>query len=164
MGDRLMTNRVVVTAALVLVGCGVALIARAEPNLFVGEWDWNRAESSGLPGEPPPRDEVLTIGSADIARVQWTVTTVDAQGQQHTESYTGTGDGKAAQIPGAPEGTMHAFTVTNHSLEAVYISKDGNSDRSSCEVSTDRKKMTCRGTESDGKGHSANYVDVYDRK
>jgi hypothetical protein len=159
-----MRNRVAVAAAIVLAGCSVALIARAEANLFVGEWHWNKAESSGLPGEPPPRDEVLTIGSADMARVQWTVTTVDAQGQQHTETFTGTGDGKAAQIPGAPEGTMHAFTVTGHSLEALYTSKDGSSDRSSCELSKDGKKMTCRGTESDGKGHSANYVDVYDRK
>jgi len=159
-----MSNRIVSTAILALALGGVASLSHADSGQFVGQWHWNRTESSVAPDEPLPRDVVLKISSAEAARVQWTLTTVDSRGEQHVESYTGAGDGKPAAIAGGPAGTTGAFTLIGDALEGTYTNQDGSSDRSSCTVSADREKMTCRGTESDGKGHSMNYVDVYDRQ
>jgi hypothetical protein len=80
------------------------------------------------------------------------------------QSFNGTGDGKPVPVTGSPDASTGAFTVTAATLDSVYTNRDGSTDRASCSLSADRKKMTCRGTESDGKGHSASYVDVYDRK
>ena len=156
-----MSNRLI--AALILAACAAAGAAYADAGPFVGEWHWNQAESQTAPGEAAPKDIVLNIASADAAHVQWTVTVTEANGQQHVESVSATGDGKPAQITGSPPGTTQAFTVTPTSLQNVFSAPDGSSDRASCTVSPDRKKLTCRGVESDGKGHSANYVDVFDR-
>jgi hypothetical protein len=158
-----MSNRLI--AALIIVACAAAgAAAYADAGPFVGEWHWNQAESQTPPGETPPKDIVLKIASADVAHVQWTVTATDASGQQHVDSISATGDGKTSQITGSPPGTTRAFTVTPTSLQDVFIGPDGSSDRATCTVSPDRKKLTCRGVESDGKGHSANYVDVFDRR
>jgi len=157
-----MSNRLI--AALMLAACGAAGAAYAGSGPFVGEWHWNQAQSQTAPGETPPKAIVLSIASADVAHVQWTVTITDPSGQQHVESLSATGDGKAVQIAGSPPGTMQAFTVTPNSLQNVFTGPDGSSDRATCTVSPDRMKMTCRGVESDGKGHSANYVDVFDRQ
>ena len=157
-----MRNRLI-AAALALAVSGAAIAARADQPLFVGKWHWNPKESSTAPGEPLPRDVVLNIASADKARMQWSVTTIDAKGAQTVKSFAGTGDGKPGPIAGDP-GTTGAFKLADTTMESVYTSADGGTDRSTCSVSSDRKKMTCRGTESDGKGHSANYTDVYDRQ
>lgn len=154
--------RKLMAAAAVALSFSTAALA-ADEGAFAGEWHWNKAESSVIPGEPLPREVVLRIASATPARVQWTLTRTDADGSQHTESFSGSGGGQAGPVTGAPD-TTGAFTVTASTLEASYQSKDGNTDRTSCTLSADRKKMTCRGTESDGKGHSMNYVDVYDRR
>jgi hypothetical protein len=157
-----MPNRLI-AAVLALAVSGAATAARADSPLFVGKWHWNPKESSTAPGEPLPRDVVLNIANADKTRVQWTVTTVDGKGAQTVKSFAGTGDGKSAPIAGDP-GTTGAFTLTDTAMESVYASADGGTDRSTCSVSSDRRKLTCRGTESDGKGHSTNYTDVYDRQ
>ncbi len=152
----------VAAAAAALSVSSVALGAE-DAAAFVGEWHWNKAESSVIPGEPLPREVVLRIASATPAHVQWTLTRTDADGSQHTESFSGSGGGQPGPITGAPD-TTGAFTVNATALEASYQSKDGSTDRTSCTLASDRRKMTCRGTESDGKGHSMNYVDVYDRR
>ena len=154
--------RNLLAAAAVAVSFSTAALA-ADDGAFVGEWHWNKGESSVVPGEPLPREVVLRIGSATAARVQWTLSRTDADGSQHTESFSGTGNGQPGAVSGAPD-TTGAFTVTATALEANYTSKDGSTDRTSCTLSSDRRKMTCHGTESDGKGHSMNYVDVYDRR
>ena len=150
-------------AAAALLLSTAALAADDGAGAFAGEWRWNKTESSVIPGEPVPREVVLRIASATPARVQWTLTRTDADGSEHTESFSGSGNGQAGTVTGAPD-TTGAFTVTATTLEANYASKDGSTDRTSCTLSADRKKMTCRGTESDGKGHSMNYVDIYDRR
>ena len=58
---------------------------------------------------------------------------------------------------------MAAFTVSSTNLVATYTHKEGGGERTDCSLSPDFRKMTCRGSENDGKGHSADYVDVYDR-
>ena len=151
-------------AALILAACGAAGAAYADAGPFVGQWHWNQAESQMAPGETAPKEIVLNIASADAAHVQWTLTVTAANGQQQVESVAATGDGKAVQVPGSPPRTMRAFTVTPTSLQDAFTGPDGSSDHATCTVSPDRKKLTCRGVESDGKGHSANYVDVFDRQ
>jgi len=158
-----MPRNFMAAAAAALLLSTAALAADDGAGAFAGEWRWNKTESSVIPGEPVPREVVLRIASATPARVQWTLTRTDADGSEHTESFSGSGNGQAGTVTGAPD-TTGAFTVTATTLEANYASKDGSTDRTSCTLSADRKKMTCRGTESDGKGHSMNYVDIYDRR
>jgi hypothetical protein len=152
-----------IAALLALAALSMTPAARADAPMFVGKWHWNPKESSTAPGEPLPRDVVLNITSADKARVQWSVTTIDNKGAQTVKSFVGTGDGKAGPVTGDP-GTTGAFTLADTTMESVYTSADGSTDRATCSVSSDRKKMTCRGAESDGKGHSTNYTDVYNRQ
>jgi hypothetical protein len=150
-------------AVLALAIGNPALDARAQSASFVGAWQWSKEESSNVAGEPLPRSIELTIKSANPQSVQWTLTTVDANGGQHVESFAGTGNGKPVAVTGG-EGTTAAFTVTANAMTSSYTNPDGSSDRASCALSADGKKMTCQGTEADGKGHSLNYTDVYHRK
>jgi hypothetical protein len=154
------TGSIVVGLAALVASAAVA----AEPAPFVGEWHWNGAASVGAPGEQKPRDVVLSITSADAAHVAWRLTMIDENGQRHEQSFSGTGDGKSVAVTGNATGSMAAFTVTPTALQAVYTYPDGAADRSTCALSADRKTMTCHGVESDGKGHTAPYTDVYDRK
>ena len=159
-----MSNRIVAVTVLAAALGATVSPSWSDSGAFVGQWHWNRSASTVAPDEPLPRDVVLKIGAADASRIQWTLTTVDSQGEQHVESYSGAGDRKPVAIAGGPEGTTGVFTLAGDTLEGSYANQDGSSDRSSCTVSADRKKMTCHGTESDGKGHSMDYVDVYDRQ
>ncbi|HYM04013.1 MAG TPA: hypothetical protein VET85_13760 [Stellaceae bacterium] len=158
-----MLNRSLVTA-LVLVSFGMASAARADSANFVGKWHWSQKESSSVPGEPPPRDVLLTITSADAKRAQWSLAVVDDKGEKHTESFTGAADGKPTPVAGGANGMTAEVKMIGAALDITYKVADGSSDHVSCSVSADNNKMTCRGTESDGKGHSANYVDVYNRQ
>src|SRR5579864_7415824 len=93
-------NAVAATAAALSVS-SVALGAE-DAGAFVGEWHWNKAESSVIPGEPLPREVVLRIASATPARVQWTLTRTDADGSQHTESFGGAAAASRDPSPARP--------------------------------------------------------------
>lgn len=153
-----------IAGLLALAAIGAPLAARADSPGLVGRWHWNPSQSSSTPGEAPPTDVLLVIESASPAHVQWQVTIVDPRGGRHMQSFSGSGDGKPAPVSGAPPGTTGALTVAATSYEAVFANPDGSSDRSTCSLSADRRKLTCRGTDSDGQGHSAPYTDVYDRQ
>jgi len=153
-----------IAGALALAAISAPFGAQADAPGLVGRWHWNPAQSSSTPGEAPPQDVLLVIESASPAHLRWQLTIVDPTGGRHTQSYDGSGDGKPAAVSGAPPGTTGALKVTGNSYEAVYTNADGSSDRSSCSLSPDRQKLTCRGTDSDGKGHSMAYTDVYDRQ
>lgn len=157
-------TRSITAAAVALAGFSLAQAARADGSAYVGNWHWNRAASTPAEGEPVPNDVVLSIARADPARMEWTVTVVDDKGERHVESFRGAANGKPFPLEGSPDGTTVAVTLNGDQLETVYTVREGGSDRENCAVSGDRKKMTCRGTESDGQGHTANYVDVYDRQ
>jgi hypothetical protein len=159
-----MSRRLITLALAGLVaGLGTLPALAADASPWVGRWHWNEAESSKTPGEAPPREIVLVIQSASPAHVQWTLTITDPSGGQHQQAFNGSGDGKPAPVAGAPAGTTGTLTVTATRFDGVYANPDGSSDRSSCTLSADARKMTCRGTDSDGKGHSMPYTDVYDR-
>jgi hypothetical protein len=151
-------------AALALVALGARPGTSAESSPLVGRWHWNPSQSTMTPGEPAPREVLLVIENAEPAHMRWKLTLTDAAGVQHQKSFDGSGDGKRITVSGAVPGTTAAFTVTPNTFDADYRSPDGGSDRSSCALSADRQKLTCRGTDTDGQGHATSYVDVYDRQ
>ena len=157
-----MQRRMLAALALVAIGASPALSAESSP--LVGRWHWNPAQSTVTPGEPAPRDVLLVIESAEPAHMHWTLTLTDTADTQHKKSFNGSGDGKRVAVSGAVPGTTAAFTVTPNTFEADYRSPDGGSDRSSCALSPDGQKLTCRGTDTDAQGHGMPYVDVYDRQ
>jgi hypothetical protein len=48
-------------------------------------------------------------------------------------------------------------------MGSSYSNPDGSSERALCSLSGDGKTMTCHGTENDGKGHTLDYTDIYER-
>ncbi len=141
----------------------VPALAHAEDMRFVGTWHWSKTESTTIPGEPLPRDITLSIAEAVSGKLKWTVTEIDPGGGKHVESFDGAPDGKPRPLQGGDGQTTAAFTMTEGAISAVFTAPDGGSDSWSCTISSDGRKMTCKGAESDGKGHSQPYADVYDR-
>ena len=144
--------------------CAAPAAAFAQAPAFVANWYWNRTQSTVAPGEDLPSSVVLAITAAETGRVQWTLTGTDAKGAKHAETYSGTGDGKPAPVIGAPPGTMASFTVSPTTMTASYTNTDGSSEHTSCTLSPDHRQMICAGADNDGKGHTSNYRDVYDRQ
>jgi hypothetical protein len=147
-------------AGLVAVAAGPAF---GQSGGFTGKWRWNMGQSTMVPGEPPPKAIILEIAQAAGGKLKWTVTETDPSGQPHVESFDGVADGKQRPLQGGEGQTTASFTITDSGLSASFKSPDGASDSWTCSVSGDSRQMTCRGTESDGKGHSEPYTDVYDR-
>jgi hypothetical protein len=137
--------------------------ASAESNRFVGHWHWNAAQSMIPPDEPTPREVTADITSADGARIAWTASLTDHMGQKRVETFEGLPDGSFGPVQGAGDGTTAAFTLANGVLQSTFRHPSGGSDTQSCTPSTDDRRLTCRGTWSDGKGHTTAYIDVYDR-
>jgi hypothetical protein len=137
--------------------------ADAQTASFIGRWHWDKAQSSSVPGEPAPRDIQLNITALSLGALAWTLNEVDPQGGKHSESFNGKPDGTAFPVVGAGDQTTAAFTLAGNTLKAMFKSQDGATDSWSCAETPDGGKMKCQGTESDGKGHTAGYTDVYDR-
>jgi hypothetical protein len=154
-------SKVLAISALPLLLAGG--MARAGSGSFVGRWHWDKAQSSSIPGEPAPRDIVLNIADMSGGALKWTLTEIDPEGGEHKESFDGKSDGTPTPVTGAGGPMTAAFTLTGATLKAVFKSPDGSSDSWSCALAPDGSKMNCQGLESDGKGHSAGYTDVYDR-
>jgi hypothetical protein len=148
-------------SALVM-GLGAALAATAAyagDSPFVGRWHWNPAQSTLPPGEPAPKDVVSDISRAEGASVAWSVTIVTPDDQQHVVTF------EADPAGDAQHGidTTASARMADEALQATFNGPAGRTDTQTCTVSANRKLMTCRGVLSDGQGHSATYVDVYDR-
>jgi len=146
-----------------VAAAGTLTAAYAQTASFAGQWHWNRTESTAAPGRTPPRFVVLTITAAEPGHVEWTLNGTDAKGQQHVQAFVGTGDGKPAPVAGAPNGTMASFTVTIGDMTMSYTSRDGSSERSNCTITVTDSKMICQGVETDAKGKTESFRDVYDR-
>jgi hypothetical protein len=145
-----------------LIGVSAALAAStayAEDNPFVGRWHWNPAQSTLPPGEPAPKDVVSEISRADGPSVAWTVTIVTPDDQQHVVTFDADPTGNAQH----GTDTTASARMADETLQATFNGPEGRSDTQTCTVSANRKQMTCKGVVSDGQGHSARYVDVYDR-
>jgi len=137
--------------------------ASAESNRFVGRWHWNAAQSVIPPDEPTPREVTAEIKSADDGRITWTASLIDHMGQQRVETFDGPPDGSFLAVQGSGDGTTAAFTLADGKLQSTFRHPSGGSDAQTCTPSADDRKLTCRGTWSDGKGRTTAYVDVYDR-
>jgi hypothetical protein len=137
--------------------------AKADPAAFVGQWHWNKAQSTSIPGEPSPKEIQLNITELSGGKLKWVLNEVDPEGGKHSESFDGRSDGAASAVMGAGAPTTAAFTLTGDTLSAVFKSQDGAADNWSCTLAPNGRTMSCKGTEADGKGHNAPYTDVYDR-
>jgi len=149
------------SAALVMGVCAAlaAATAHAEDSPFVGRWRWNRAQSILPPGEPAPKDVVSEISRADAQSIAWSVTIVTPDDVRHVVEFQA--DPAGAARHGA--NTVASARMADETLQATFNGAAGQSDTQTCTVSADRTQMTCKGLVSDGQGHSASYVDVYDR-
>lgn len=152
-----------ITAMIGLCAGLAASAAWADGSPFVGRWHWNATQSTTTPGEPVPKDVTAEITNADNSRVTWVVHITDLQGQPHQESFDAAPDGAFHQVQGSGDGTTASFTLASNALQAVFKGPAGETDQLACTVSADSKQMTCQGVLNDGKGHSDNYRDVYDR-
>ena len=149
------------SAALVMGVCAAlaAATAHAEDSPFVGRWHWNRSQSILPPGEPAPKDVVSEISRADAQSIAWSVTIVTPDDVRHVVEFQA--DPAGAARHGA--NTVASARMADETLQATFNGAAGQSDTQTCTVSADRTQMTCKGLVSDGQGHSASYVDVYDR-
>jgi hypothetical protein len=152
-----------IRSTTLVVGLCVAMAAGpawAQDSPFVGRWHWNPAKSTLPPGEPTPKDVVSEISKADAGAVSWSVTIVTPDDQQHVVTFEAEPGGAAKPIT---SDTTASALLADEALQATFNGPAGQSDTQTCTVSADRKQMTCKGAVTNGKGHSANYVDVYDR-
>jgi hypothetical protein len=159
-----MMPRLVTVLAIGLTAGMAIASAQAQIGSFAGRWHWNGATSTAVPGEAPPKDVALEISDAEIGKLSWTVTITDDKNEQHVESFDGPLDGKPVPLKGSNDGTTVALTVSGETLKASYRNPQGGSDQQSCTIASIGKMLTCNGAEGDGKGHTTNYVDVYDRQ
>jgi len=146
-----------------IMGFCVALVvsaAWAESSPFVGRWHWNRAQSTLPPGEPWPNDVVSEISRADGDSVTWSVTIVTPDGASHVVTLESGADGESHRIS---SDTTASVRLIGSGLQTIFQGPSGRSDVQTCTVSADNQKMTCKGVLTDGAGHRASYVDVYDR-
>lgn len=137
--------------------------AKADSAAFVGQWHWNKAQSTSVPGEPAPKEILLNITELSGGKLKWILNEVDPEGAKHSESFDGRSDGTASAVMGAGAPTTASFTLAGDSFSGVFKSQDGSGDNWSCTLTPDGRTMSCKGTEFDGKGHSAPYTDVYNR-
>jgi len=151
-----------IRSAALVMGVGAALAAGAayaEGSPFVGRWRWNLAQSTLPPGVPAPKDVVSEISRADGQSIAWSVTIVTPDDVRHVVEF------QADPAGAVPQGanTTASARMADEALQATFNGAAGQSDTQTCTVSADRTQMTCKGLVSDGQGHSASYVDVYDR-
>lgn len=150
-------------AIKIATGLCVALAAGsawADSSPFVGRWHWNRAQSTMPPSEPVPSDVTAEISRADGTHLTWSLTVVASQGQPDVETFDAPADGEFYPIS---SDTTAAFRLTGSTLQATFKGPTGQTDALTCTLAADQKKLTCSGVLSDRAGHTANYVDVYDR-
>jgi len=150
-------------SSTVVVGLCAALIASsawAEGSPFVGRWHWNRAQSTLPPDEPAPVDLISEISRADGDYVTWSITIVAPDGRSHVVMFGAPANGEPHRIS---SDTSASARLAGDALQATFNGPSGRSDAQTCSVSADQRQMTCKGVLADGRGHTVNYVDVYDR-
>ena len=146
----------------VITGLCVALAAGAawaESSPFVGRWHWNKAQSTLPPGEPSPNDLVSEISRAD-GSVAWSVTIITPDDQPHVVTFDAAANGEPHRVS---SDTTASVRLSADALQVMFQGPAGRSDAQMCTVSADHRTMTCKGVLTDGAGHTASYVDVYDR-
>ena len=160
-------------AAAGLVGLAAAfpLSAAMTVSPFAGAWHWDKEASQTVAGMPTPQEVIWEIknystkGHNDYNRVQWSLTITYPNGQQRDEGFTGAFDGHAYPIKGRDDGATRSYKVMpDGSLESEFKSPKTNvTSTSTCTLSDDNNKMTCKGMVPDAQGKDTQYVAVFDR-
>jgi hypothetical protein len=146
-----------------IIGLCVALAASpawADTSPFVGRWHWNQAQSTLPPGEPVPSDVTAVISRADSTHLKWSLTVLAPPAQPNVETFDAPANGEFYPVS---SDTSAAFRLIGSALQATFKGPKGQTDVMTCTLAADQKTMSCSGALDDGEGHSANYVDVYDR-
>jgi hypothetical protein len=151
-------RRLLITASLL---APVAAFAAEGPMSGPATWTWNAKESAVPAGSPPPKSQVLKVTKDDGTNLAWSMTAVDAKGKTNKMSWAGAYDGKERPARG---GGAAAFSKGNDgSTKIAYKDPAGGTGEETCTVSSDKKKMTCKGKMTGKDGKSTDYTDVYDR-
>src|SRR2546430_16856958 len=87
-------------------------------------------------------------------------TIVMPDGHPHVVTLEAGADGESHRISGD---TTASVLLIGSGLQTTFKGPAGRSDVQTCTVSADHRKMTCKGVLTDGAGHTATHVDVYDR-
>ncbi|GIL39166.1 hypothetical protein [Roseiterribacter gracilis] len=149
-------KRFLITAALLLP---VAAFAAEGPMTGPATWTWNAKESKS--STTPPKAMVLKVTKDDGTKLAWTMTATDAKGKTQKMSWSGEYDGK--ERPASNGGAAAFSKGSDGAVKIAFKEKDGSTGDESCTVSSDKKKMTCKGTMKGKDGKTADYTDVYDR-
>jgi hypothetical protein len=147
--------RILLVTALLLPGIAIAADAPG-----TATWTWNAKESTMPAGMPMPKSQVLKITKDDGKTFAWTMTTVGADGKTQKLSWSGAYDGKERPVKG---GGSASFTKTGDVMNISWKEKDGTVGTESCTTSSDKKKMTCKGSMKMKDGKTAEFTDVMDR-
>ena len=150
-------------AAALTVLAGMALLpaaAQVPDSPFVGHWTLNTGLSKQPPGETPAKAVVTDIARADAMHVRWTVTVTDAQGKTDKDSFDVPANGEFYPIAAD---TTASVQLNATSLQATFLDSTGQTDKLTCTLSPDARRMTCDGQISQASGAMAPYVDVFDR-
>ncbi len=148
------------TVAAVISAAVLPSAAHAQASAFVGQWHLNLALSKQPPGETPPRDIVTDIARADAMHVRWTLTVTDGQGQMDKSTFDLPANGEFYPISAD---TTASVQLTATTLQATFLDSTGQTDKLTCTLTPDGRRMTCNGMISQGTGGMAGYVDVFDR-
>ncbi|MFI4987160.1 MAG: hypothetical protein ACHQF3_06950 [Alphaproteobacteria bacterium] len=160
----------VASAGLLTLAAALPVDAAMTVSPYAGAWHWNKDESHLIQGAAP-LDLVLEIknftghGHTDYNRVQSSLTITYPDGTQRIEGYDGAFDGKPYPVRGRDDGATRSYTVgPDGALQSEFKSPKAAIDAvSTCTLSPDSKKMTCKGTAQDTAGKPADFVVVYDR-
>ncbi|HEX9461706.1 MAG TPA: hypothetical protein VGB82_03830, partial [Alphaproteobacteria bacterium] len=109
---------------------------------------------------PVPNDVTAEISDADGTHLKWSLTVVAPPAPPDVETFDAPANGEFHPVS---NDTSAAFRLTGGDLQATFKGTTGQTDTMTCTVAADQKTMHCSGTLSDGLGHTASYIDVYDR-
>lgn len=124
-------------------------------------WTWNAKESTLPAGMPAPKSQVMKITEKGDKAVNWTMTTVGTDGKKQVMSWSGAYDGKDRPVKGG--GTAALTKDADGTTNVSWKDKDGSTGAEKCTLSSDKKKMTCKGSVKMKDGKSADFTDVMDR-
>jgi len=151
--------------AVLLLSAGEGSAAE-RPTSILGKWRFNAAESELLPGEAPPKELVMEVTQDDGVKFRWTATVKMPDGASGVTRFDGAIDGKAYPIDGRPGSTSSFAWTPDGSLKQVSESSAGIAVEvcsfTGGNAHITARKMTCATRQTDSRGRSASYVEVFD--
>jgi hypothetical protein len=129
---------------------------------ILGTWELNVAKSTYSPG-PAPKSQRRTYEKAGQG-VKYAATTVQANGNSASETWTGAYDGKDYPFTGGADFDTQAITVVDALKAEFTLKKGGKAVRSGTRVlSNGGKVMTVTVKGTNAKGEAVHNVMVFDK-